>query len=72
MITTIEQFVPQREVFELLLEHGALTAGEIAAHLDITESTAWSWARVGQHAGYLDRDEFGRYAPWCPWPRVGF
>jgi hypothetical protein len=69
MIATTENFVPQRELFDLVLKHGALTAKEIGARLDISASTAWSYARVGQQASWLHRDEFGRYAPWCPWPR---
>ena len=72
MIPTTEHFIPQQELFALLVAEGALTAAEIAQRLDISESTAWEWARFGVQACYLDRDEFGRYAPWCAWPRAGF
>lgn len=71
MIPTIEQFIPQQELFEVLLRDGALNAAELGARLGVSESVAWSWADVGVQACYLDRDEFGRFAPWCAWPRVG-
>ena len=71
MITTTENFVPHRDLYEILVEHGALTDREIAARMGVSASTAWQWARAGVMAGHLYRDEFGRYAPWCPWPRPG-
>ena len=71
-MTTIENICRREDLFDVLLTNGPLTAGEIAARLSISDWTAWAGARLAMQDGFLDRDEFGRYAPWCAWPRVGF
>jgi hypothetical protein len=72
MIPTREQAIPHQEMFDVLTDNGPLSAAEIGARLGVSESIAWSWACFGVRASYLDRDEFGRFAPWCAWPRIAF
>jgi hypothetical protein len=71
VVSAIECSIPQEQLFDVLLDNGPLTASEIGARLGVSEAAAWACARFGAQAGYLDRDEFGRFAPWCAWPRVG-
>lgn len=71
MTPTTEHEILHEQMFALLCADGPLTAGEIAARLDVSESGAWDHARFAVRAGYLDLDEFGRFAPWCAWPRAG-
>src|SRR5690349_14521818 len=63
-MTTIENVCRREDLFDVLLTNGPLTAGEIAARLSISDWTAWAGARLAMQDGFLDRDEFGRYAPW--------
>ena len=70
-MATIKDIFPKKDLLDVLLANGPMTVGEMAAQLGISDRTAWVRARVAVQNGYLDRDEFGRYAPWCAWPRAG-
>ena len=71
MTMTVEPTVDEKQLFDLLIHQGPLTVAEIAARARISRSSALSWAEAGVDALVLYRDEFGRYAPWGAWPRVG-
>jgi DNA-binding IclR family transcriptional regulator len=60
------------DLFQVFVDAGPLTAREIAERLSVSEDDVWVCARWMMNAGYLWRDESGRYALSCPWPRIGF
>ena len=72
MTAALEQSIEQQELHDALVEDGALTVAEIAARAGVTLSVAYEAVRIALDAGYVDRDESGKYAPWCAWPRIGF
>jgi DNA-binding IclR family transcriptional regulator len=61
--------IDRAELNELMPGDERLTATEIARRLGVPLDIAWEAIRLAVDAGYLDRDEFGSYAPWCAWPR---
>ena len=71
MATTTDDVFPKKDLLDVLLAAGPMTLHEMAAQLGISDRTAWVRARLAVQDGYLDRDEFGRYAAWCAWPRTG-
>jgi predicted transcriptional regulator len=59
-------------MYELLFEAGPLDDNEIAEKMNRSTEDVIVWTRAGVEAGFLYRDEFGRYSSSCPWPRIGF
>ena len=72
MTPTLEASVVQPDAVPASAGERRLTAAEIARRMGVTLNIAWDAVRIAVDAGYLDRDEFGTYAPWCEWPRIGF
>jgi hypothetical protein len=59
------------DVFAVIADNAPLTTNEIALRFSIPVFAAAAHAHDLCAAGFLDRDEFGRYANFCSWPRVG-
>lgn len=79
--TSISQYIPGADIadsrhvadfFEIVAEHAPVTPAQLAGHLGVTEPAVNSALSSLADDGYLDRDEFGRYSNFCPWPRPGF
>lgn len=72
MVQTIERRNPTTSgIFQLLATCGPLTLSEIAVWLGVAQSAAGDYTRGLLAHGSLHRDEFGRVANWCAWPRIG-
>jgi hypothetical protein len=59
-----------QDVFAVIADAGPIAPNEIAALLAISGVAAVAHAHDLVSAGFLDRDEFGRYANFCAWPRA--
>lgn len=63
--------ITQPNLHDFTPDDDRLTAGEIARRAGVPVDIAWEAIRIALQVGYLERDEFGTYAPWCRWPRSG-
>jgi hypothetical protein len=72
MTTVVTATGTQESIYSLIGDMGAVTPGELAAFLGDVKFPAEAWLRAQEQAGYVHRDEFGRYGTSCPWPRTGF
>jgi DNA-binding IclR family transcriptional regulator len=72
MVQLIERNTSTTTVIELVADNGPLGPADIAASLAMSQSDVHAYVHTLVHGGYLDRDESGRVATWCAWPRVGF
>ncbi|HZP58115.1 MAG TPA: hypothetical protein VFC53_11280 [Dehalococcoidia bacterium] len=71
-MTTLQTIGPRivpADVYDTLVRSEPLTATEIAIELGVPDAAVRAAVRLA--AGCIARDEFGRYATWCAWPRVG-
>ena len=70
----IQQTITRVEasMYSFIGDAGAVTAAEVEAFTGLPRYSAEVWLRDRADAGYLHRDEFGRYGTSCAWPRVGF
>jgi hypothetical protein len=59
-------------IYGLMAEAGPVTAMELGARLHLHAGYVQPWLVWQERLGYLNRDEYGRYAPYCSWPRIGF
>jgi hypothetical protein len=59
-------------IYDLIARAGPVTGIELAELLQLHLGYVQPWLQWQAATGYLHRDEFGRYAPWCAWPRAGF
>ena len=55
--------------YALLGEIGPVTAAEFARVLRIDKGYARTWLKWQSQLDYVHRDEFGRFATFCPIPR---
>lgn len=61
----------ERNIFAFIGDAGAVTPSELTAFLGVEEFRAQAWLRSQETAGYLYRDETGRFGTSCPWPQYG-
>ena len=71
MVQAIERIATSTTVFDVVANDGPLTTSEIAERLSISTAAAVVYARELVSSGFFDRDESGRYANYCYWPRFG-
>lgn len=71
MAQIVERNASTNAVVELLADCGPLAATDIASLLAMPQSEVHAYLHTLGHQGYLERDESGRVATWCAWPRVG-
>ena len=72
MLQTSEKATVREQIISFIGDAGAVTARELVVLLGEEDFQADVWLRGQADAGYLHRDEFGRYGTSCHWPRVGF
>ena len=59
-------------IYSFIGDAGAVSTQELATFLREEVFVVHVWLRDQVDAGFLDRDEFGRYGTSCHWPRIGF
>ncbi len=59
-------------IYSVIGDAGPLSCDEIATLLGEDPRRGGAWVRRHEDAGYIYRDEFGRFSTSCPWPRAGF